>query len=217
MPPPNLKVVPPPLPPDESSYHGTISSTVSGVGAEYSNIPKIGALYRLYLQHVPKTNHPNLAESYAIFPAGVLHATKRSSARRKQQGSVSMSDTPTREEINAKLEAAEARSETRFTELSGKIDRITESIASFSASVSRELHAVHEQMVEVKRDNRETRWTIVVTVILAILAAIGALWVTQANLLAAFQTGISLRQESSPNPPASSLPPPAPPSTPAGR
>jgi hypothetical protein len=95
-----------------------------------------------------------------------------------------MSD-PTREEIDAKLAAVEARTETRFTELNGKIvDRLADSISVLRSDIA-----------DVKADNRYTRWTIIVTVIASALAAIAALWVTQANLLAAFSAGIAVRTE----------------------
>jgi hypothetical protein len=103
-----------------------------------------------------------------------------------------MSD-PTREEIDAKLAAVEARTETRFTELNGKIDRLADSISVLRSDIA-----------DVKADNRYTRWTIIVTVIASALAAIAALWITQANLLAAFSAGIAVRaetRESSPSTP----------------
>jgi hypothetical protein len=100
-----------------------------------------------------------------------------------------MSD-PTREEIDAKLAAVEARTETRFTELNGKIDRLADSISVLRSDIA-----------DVKSDNRYTRWTIIVTVIASALAAIAALWVTQANLLAAFSAGIALRTETRESPP----------------
>jgi hypothetical protein len=100
-----------------------------------------------------------------------------------------MSD-PTREEIDAKLAAVEARTETRFTELNGKIDRLADSISVLRSDIA-----------DVKADNRYTRWTIIVTVIASALAAIAALWVTQANLLAAFSAGITLRTETRESPP----------------
>lgn len=98
---------------------------------------------------------------------------------------ISMSE-PTREEIDAKLAAVEARTETRFTELSGKIDRVADAVTRLTSDVTKELH-------EVKADNKRTRETIVVTAILGVVAAIAALWVTQANLLAAFTAGLTAK------------------------
>ena len=107
---------------------------------------------------------------------------------------------PTREEIDAKLATVEARTETRFTELNGKIDRLADSISALGSTVA----SLKSDIADVKADNRYTRWTIIVTVIASALAAIAALWVTQANLLAAFSAGIAVRtetRESSPTTP----------------
>jgi hypothetical protein len=111
-----------------------------------------------------------------------------------------MSD-PTREEIDAKLAAVEARTETRFTELSGKIDRLADSISALGSTMRVEFERINSDIVELRSDNKYTRWTIVVTVVASALAAIAALWITQANLLAAFSAGIALRTETRESPP----------------
>ncbi len=125
-----------------------------------------------------------------------------------------MSD-PTREEIDAKLAVVEARTETRFTELSGKIDRMADSISVLGSTIRIELEGVKSEIANVKSDigniksdivdlrsdNKYTRWTIVVTVVASALAAIAALWITQANLLAAFSAGIAVRTETRESPP----------------
>jgi hypothetical protein len=98
---------------------------------------------------------------------------------------------PTREEFDAKLATVEARTETRFVELGGKIDRVGDSITVLSSTMTSELGGVKSELMTGKADNKYTRWTIV----LAVLAAIGALWVTQSNLLSAFQTGLLLKSE----------------------
>jgi hypothetical protein len=115
---------------------------------------------------------------------------------------------PTREEIDAKLAAVEARTETRFTELSGKIDRLADSISALGSTIRIELENVKSDIaglksdiVALKSDNKYTRWTIVVTVVASALAAIAALWITQANLLAAFSAGIAVRTETRESPP----------------
>lgn len=87
---------------------------------------------------------------------------------------------PTRAEIDAKLEAVEARTETRFARLEGKMDLLNQTMVG-----------VANQMSEVKSDNKNTRWTIGITVAATMLAAIAALWTTQANVLTAFQTGLA--------------------------
>ena len=98
---------------------------------------------------------------------------------------------PTREEFDAKLTNVELRTENRYNELSSKIDRVVDFITSLNSSVTSELGGVKSELVIVKADNKYTRWTI----ILAVLAAIAALWVTQSNLLSAFQTGLLLKSE----------------------
>ncbi len=95
---------------------------------------------------------------------------------------------PTREEIDAKLATIEARTETRFTELSGKIDRVANSINSLTGAVA-----------GVRRDNNFTRWTIAGLVI----AGVAAICLTQSNMLASFMAGITLHdaQTTSVHPP----------------
>ena len=113
----------------------------------------------------------------------------------------------TREEIDAKFEAAEARSETRFVELNNKIDRIADSISSLNSVITREVTNIRSDLSslrgEVKEDYKFTRWTIIGAIVASLLAAAGALWVTQGNLLAAFQAGIALHSEQ-PTPPGNS-------------
>jgi hypothetical protein len=122
-----------------------------------------------------------------------------------------MSSTPSREEIDAKLALVEARTEARFAELSGKLDRISDGIATFNATVQSELLSVRNDIKEaradvreVKQDNRNTRWTIIITVIASVLAALGALWTTQGSLLSAFQVRLAM-----PNSPSPSSSPPS--------
>jgi hypothetical protein len=90
-------------------------------------------------------------------------------------------DNMTREEIEARLETVEARTETRFVELSGKIDRLGEILAGD--------HGVIAQVNSLKVDNKATRWTVVITLITSVLATAALVMNVQANLLAAFQAG----------------------------
>jgi hypothetical protein len=105
---------------------------------------------------------------YAEAPSGVGNTS---------QGDI-MTD-PIREEIDAKLTIVELRTENRFNELSSKIDRVVDSITALNSTMASELGSVKSELMIVKADNKYTRWTI----ILAVLAALGALWVTQSNLL----------------------------------
>ena len=47
----------------------------------------------------------------------------------------------------------------------------------------------------VKADNKFTRLTIIIAIVGSVIAGLAALWVTQANLLAAFQSGLSIKAE----------------------
>ncbi len=101
----------------------------------------------------------------------------------------------TREEIDAKLATAEARGETRLAELNGKLDRVLDAVGSFnqkSGDLRQEVHSLKTAIDEVKKDNKSTRWTIAITVVASLLAALAALWTTQSNLLSAFQIRLSL-------------------------
>ena len=91
----------------------------------------------------------------------------------------------TREEMDARLEAVEARSETRFVELSGKIDRLGEILTGDHGVIAR----MTSLRTDIMADNKATRWTIMITTISSILAAAALVMSVQANLLAAFQAG----------------------------
>jgi hypothetical protein len=118
--------------------------------------------------------------------------------------------TMTREEITARLEAVEARSETRFVELGGKLDYLsdvligahgffaqidalkTESFAQINALKAdgvAQTNALKAEMTSLKADNKTTRWTVVITLITSIMAASALILSVQANLLSAFQAG----------------------------
>lgn len=108
---------------------------------------------------------------------------------------------PTREEFDAKLALVEARTETRFVELSGKMDRIVDSISSLGSQMTTELGNVKSELNAVRADNKNTRYTIIIAVVTSLIAGIAALWVTQGNMLASFSAGIVLR-DSHQSPPA---------------
>jgi len=79
---------------------------------------------------------------------------------------------PTREEFDATLATIEARAETRFVELSGKIDRIADAIGALTSAVT-------TVRTEVREDGKFTRWTVGVTLIASLIAFAAALWVTE--------------------------------------
>jgi hypothetical protein len=110
---------------------------------------------------------------------------------------------PTREEIDAKLGAVEARAETRFVELSSKIDRLADSVTALNTGVTGQLADVRR---EARAENLFTRWTVVIAVVTSLIGAVAALWVTQGNLLAAFSAGLALHSEISPPPPPKAAP-----------
>ncbi|MGR4866432.1 hypothetical protein [Caulobacter sp. LARHSG274] len=91
----------------------------------------------------------------------------------------------TREEMDARLEAAEARSETRFVELNSKLDRLGEILTGDQGFIAQ----MNALKAENKADNKATRWTVVITMITSILAAAALVMSVQANLLSAFQAG----------------------------
>jgi hypothetical protein len=96
---------------------------------------------------------------------------------------------PTREEIDAKLATVEARTETRFMELSGKMDRIADSIGSLRGEIG-----------DIRSDNKFTLVTIIIAVIGSIIAGLAALWVTQSNMLASFSAGLALHDAANQKP-----------------
>jgi hypothetical protein len=111
-----------------------------------------------------------------------------------------MSDLPSRPEIAAQLQAAEARTELRIGELRNamefranttdhKIDLLIGQVQGLSAVVA-----------EVKADSKLTRNTIIgvgAASFLAILALVVTLWIAgmniQANMIAIFQAGLGVR------------------------
>jgi|GEM_PF-5376753 len=119
-------------------------------------------------------------------PTGSTHAGAKASAM-------------SREEVIARLEAVEARSETRSVGLGGKLDYLTDiligdhglfaQMKSLKADTLAQIGALSAEMTALKADNRTTRWTIVITLITSIMAASALILSVQANLLVAFQAG----------------------------
>ena len=115
-----------------------------------------------------------------------------------------MSEPVTREEMNARLEAAEARTETRFVQLVGKIDMLGSQISQVRqdlggqvAQVRGELGQVREdlggRMAEVLADNKSTRQTIMWVTITAMLTVIAVVIAVQVGLMNAFSAGAARR------------------------
>jgi hypothetical protein len=111
--------------------------------------------------------------------------------RRSQRvGGIRVVADLSREEMEAKLEAAEARTEARFAQISGTIDVRFSNIEN---KLDRLTDVVNDSMAETK----STKVTVVVTTIGSVLAAIGiilaVLLTSQSNLLSAFQAGLAVK------------------------
>jgi hypothetical protein len=125
------------------------------------------------------------------------HADKRADTAPQTGIRQAMADPPTREEIDAKLEAVEARTEARFTQLTGTIDvrfaNLDGKIDRLVDSVWRLSEGVETARKEGRADNKSTRWTIIIVVIASVIAGLAALWATQGNMLSAFQAGLAAK------------------------
>ncbi len=103
-----------------------------------------------------------------------------------------------REEMDAKIQLSEARLETRLVQLDANVQRLIDAVKSSSDKSAADTVLLKTALDEVRADNRSTRWTIIITVVASVLAALAALWTTQQNLLSAVQTGISIQQAKEP-------------------
>lgn len=101
----------------------------------------------------------------------------------KKRTSMAESTTPSREEIDAKLDAANARAEARITEMSGNID------LKF-AHLENKLDALIGASNELKAETKFSRWTIIGIVV----AAMGVMFAAQANYISSFTAGIAAFQ-----------------------
>lgn len=132
----------------------------------------------------------------------VAHAAK--SALEQLNKPIDLGDAmadPTREEFDAKLATVEARAEGRFIELSGKIDRVVDQVSALNSTIAALTTNVRDNFIDlreevrhVRTDNKFTRISIIIAVVASVLAGLGALWLTQANLLAAFQSGAAIHE-----------------------
>ena len=122
-------------------------------------------------------------------------------------------DAPSRDEVAARLEAAEARTETRITQLAAVVEAkhatTDHKIDALASKVDALAGGLAKAIQEVKDDNQHTRraiWEVGVGAVLAVLALVAALWIAglgiQSNLLAAFQAGVSVRSLQQPATPA---------------
>ena len=119
-----------------------------------------------------------------------------------------MTDSPSRDEIDAKLSAAEARTEARIAHLSSAMEirysQLDHKIDSVVEKINFLAKAISETKSEIKTENKETRKTFIIVGIgtgVSVLGIIVALiaWLynaglnEQANLLAAFKASLAVR------------------------
>ena len=117
-------------------------------------------------------------------------------------GVTAVTDTYSKVEVDAKLALS-----------AEKAGRATDGIASQLSLVLAGLADLKADVSSVKNDNKNTRLTIVITVVGATLAALGALWTTQGSMvtamgnhLSSFQAGLSIAGAAQPPPPVSAPP-----------
>ena len=95
-------------------------------------------------------------------------------------------DDVTRQEIDAKLEAVEARIDAKLVEVLSDIKLVI-------AQVNRFGDETNGLRSEIRSENRSTRMTMIVTGIVVAIGIVAAMWQMQSGLLSAFQTGLTAR------------------------
>ncbi len=91
-----------------------------------------------------------------------------------------------REEMDAKLQAAEARLDAKLSGIAADITIMRSRLDTMGTDVA-------STRAEVSKENRSTRTTIIVTAIVVVVALVAAVWQMQAGLLSAFQLGLTSR------------------------
>src|SRR5690349_6699136 len=116
-----------------------------------------------------------------------LRSTKRLQLVTEQEATnvPYMSDAPSREETRAiiddKIEALEARTDTKFAELKGEMMRVNDNLTRLSADFARNRSESHNWMIAI------------VAIVVASALAVGAMVLaSQANMFHAFSAGISV-------------------------
>lgn len=101
--------------------------------------------------------------------------------------------TPTREEIDGKLEASEARTDTKFAKLEGKLDTLIATISGKFDNLNAEIASLRGDIGKSHAYNQSTRW-ILVSMIVASAFAIAGLGISLATYGdALFSRGMSVR------------------------
>jgi len=131
-----------------------------------------------------------------------------------------MSDAITRAEIDAKIALSEVRASAAYQAYASKVDAQVEAIRAQTADFRTEMR---EEIAAVKADGKTTRATILVTAVATILTVIGLAYslyqmnlAAQANLLSAFQAGLTAPKPAETPPPALSPQTPDAPKPPTG-
>ena len=119
-------------------------------------------------------------------------------------------------ELAAEIRAIEERMDRRHAEIGGKIDVLATSINSAVEKITTEVKSANERVVSTQRDlegnfakldnkidqkyedviksNKGNRIAIILTVIASFLAGVGAIWATNANIMAAIERGRNTAQ-----------------------
>ena len=112
----------------------------------------------------------------------------------------SMSDAPSRTEIAAQLQAAEARTETRIAQLGLVIETRASASDHKLDLLAADMRSLVGVVAELRTDYKETRkaiWTVGIGAVITILGLVVALWIAginvQANMIAVFQTALGVR------------------------
>jgi hypothetical protein len=93
---------------------------------------------------------------------------------------------PTREEIAAQIASSEARGDTKFARLEGKIDTLTATLVGEIKGVGAEIAAAHEY-------NKSTRWIVVGLIVTSVLALAGLIIALVTYGDAMFGRGMNVR------------------------
>ncbi|WP_158020070.1 hypothetical protein [Methylorubrum extorquens] len=98
-----------------------------------------------------------------------------------------------REYVDLKLEATEARTEARFVEMNGKLDRILDSFSTANANISDTKGELQALKNETRDEYRSTRSTIIITTISTAVALAALLMGIVTYGDAIFGRGMSVR------------------------
>lgn len=114
-------------------------------------------------------NHEASPKDEIPDPGNSRDVDELSDADFQNQSDQEMTVPPSREEIDAKLEAAEARTQARFAQLAGTLDvrfaNLDNKVDRLAGSIARPFTEVTESRREERAESRTTRITMIVTAI----------------------------------------------------